>query len=311
MKSLPIHNEQFEQYYRDFARFIKTKGYSRGKNTNYANHAREFMFFIENLGISRIQEVKATEIIAYHDYLKERPNQRREGGLSDSVIKGQLFALRLFFDYLLDMEVIESSPARLPKFQLSKYKERNILTVEEIKLLYAQCENKRDVAIISVAYGCGLRRSEMYNLNTTDVQFHKGTLTVRDGKGGKSRTIPVSDVVIRNLKEYIIYERPRYFRNNKFEESHAFFINNVGTRMKADKLNDRLKELIQKTNNEQMIAKEITLHCLRHSIATHLLDNGATIEFVQGFLGHSDIDTSHIYSKRRKRQTAILESFGG
>jgi len=310
MKQLPIYNELFEQLYRDFARFIKTKGYSRGKNTNYANHAREFMFFIESNGIDSIKDVKAKEIIAYHDYLKERPNQRREGGLSDSLIKGQLFALRLFFDYLLDMEIIESSPARLPKFQLNKYKQRNILTVDEVKILYSQCECKRDVAIISLAYGCGLRRSEMFNLNTNDIQLYRGTLTVRDGKGGKSRTIPVSDMMLKNIKDYIIYERPKYILNNMLEESPAFFINNNGNRMKADKLNERLKELIGKTYNEKIIAKGITLHCLRHSIATHLLDKGATIDFVQNFLGHSDIDTSHIYAKRRKLQTALLETFG-
>lgn len=310
MKHLPIHNEQFEQYYRDFAQYIKTKGYSRGK-ASYANQAREFLFFIESIGFSRIQEIRATEIIAYHDYLKERPNQRKEGGLSDSMIKGHLFALRLLFDYLLDSEVIDSSPARLPKFQLSKGKERNVLTVEEIKILYAQCESKRDVAIISLAYGCGLRRSEMYKLNTTDVLLHKGMLVIRDSKNGKSRTIPLSNSVVTSLKEYIIYERPKYFRNNKFNEGHAFFINNFGMRMKADKLNTRLKELILKTENRIMIGKEITLHCMRHSIATHLIDNGATIEFVQGFLGHSDIDTSHIYAKRRKRQTAVLTAFGG
>jgi site-specific recombinase XerD len=133
---------------------------------------------------------------------------------------------------------------------------------------------------------------------------------VRDGKGGKSRTIPVSDMMLKNIKDYIIYERPKYILNNMLEESPAFFINNNGNRMKADKLNERLKELIGKTYNEKIIAKGITLHCLRHSIATHLLDKGATIDFVQNFLGHSDIDTSHIYAKRRKLQTALLETFG-
>jgi integrase/recombinase XerD len=309
MKHLPIHNEQFEQYYKDFAKHIKTKGYSRG-NACYANQVREFLFFMESLEFSRIQDVKAIEIIAYHDYLKERPNQRREGGLSDSMIKGHLFALRLFFDYLLDMEIIDASPARLPKFQLNNTKEREILTVEEIKILYDQCENKRDIALISLAYGCGLRRGEVYKLNTTDVFLHKGMLVIRDSKFHKSRAIPMSDTVIKNLKEYIIYERPKYFKDGQFDASHAFFINNIGTRMKSDKLNERVKELILKSKNDEMIKKEITLHCLRHSIATHLLDNGAKIEFVQQFLGHSGMDTSHHYAKRRKRQTAILQAFG-
>jgi integrase/recombinase XerD len=309
MKSLPIHNQQFETYYTDFARYIKTKGYGRGK-CSYASHAREFLFFIESCGINRIQEVTAINIIAYHDYLKERPNQRTEGGLCDSVIKSHLFALRLFFDHLLDLEIVDSCPARLPKFQLNKSKERIPLTIEEIKILYAQCETKRDIALISIAYGCGLRRGELHKLNTNDVLLHKGMLIVRDGKGGKSRVVPMSDVIVRNLKDYIIYERPKYLLKSHFRENNAFFINGVGTRMYDNNLNGRLKELVRKANNPEMDSKQITLHHLRHSIATHLLDNGATIEFVQKFLGHSQIDTSHLYSKRRKRQTSILQQFG-
>ena len=221
------------------------------------------------------------------------------------MIRHHLFSMRLFFDYLLETGEIQSSPARLPKFQIGKANERNICTVEEILQLYAACETKRDKALLSIAYGCGLRRTEIQNLNTTDVLLHKGMLIVREGKGNKSRTVPLSNNVIKDLKEYLIYERAKYFLQNNFEDTPAFFINNTGTRMLGDKLNGRLKELILKTNNAKLIRKEITLHCLRHSIATHLIDKGASIEFVQQLLGHAEIDTAHLYSKRRKQQLKI------
>ena len=305
MKSLPIHSSYFEQLLREFDKEIKTKEYSNGSSM-YPRCVREFLFFLENIGLSSIKEVKATEIIAYYEYLRERPNQRKEGGLSDSMIRHHLFSLRLFFDYLLETGQIENSPARLPKFQIGKYKERNICSIEEMRQIYEVCETKRDRALISIAYGCGLRRSEIEKLNTSDVLMHKGILVVREGKGGKYRTIPLSNNSLKDLKEYIIYERPKYFSSGQFEQSQAFFISNKGLRIQGDDHNQRLKYLIEKTQNPELLGKEITLHCLRHSFATHLLDNGASIEFVQKLLGHSEIDTAHIYSKKRKQRLALM-----
>jgi site-specific recombinase XerD len=305
MLGLPLHNKHFEELYKEFDRFVVTKNYGKGKSKMYQACVREFLFFIETKGFVTIQQIKASEIIAYYEYIRERPNQRREGGLSESMIRHHLFSMRLFFDYLLETGEIQSSPARLPKFQIGKANERNICTVEEILQLYDACETKRDKALLSIAYGCGLRRTEIQNLNTTDVLLHKGMLIVREGKGNKSRTVPLSNNVIKDLKEYLIYERAKYFLQNNFEDTPAFFINNTGTRMLGDKLNGRLKELILKTNNAKLIRKEITLHCLRHSIATHLIDKGASIEFVQQLLGHAEIDTVHLYSKRRKQQLKI------
>jgi site-specific recombinase XerD len=302
MLSLPLHNKHFEELYKEFDVFIVTKNYGKGKSKMYQACVREFLFFIETKGFVTIQQVKASEIIAYYEYISQRPNQRREGGLSDSMIRQHLFSLRLFFDYLLETEEIQNSPARLPKFQRGAYKERNICTLDEIKLLYSFCETKREKALLSIAYGCGLRRTEIQNLNTTDVLLHKGVLIVREGKGNKSRSVPLSDNVIKDLKEYIVYERAKYFNQNNQESSPSFFISNTGNRMSGQALNDSLKAIIQRTENAELIRKEITLHCLRHSIATHLIDKGANIEFVQGLLGHSEIDTAHLYSKRRKQQ---------
>ena len=81
--------------------------------------------------------------------------------------------------------MIENSPVRLPKFQIGKYKEMNICSIEEMRQIYEVCEMKRDIALISIAYGCGLRRSKIEKLNTVDVLLHKGVLVVREGKGGK------------------------------------------------------------------------------------------------------------------------------
>lgn len=306
MKHLPLNNPHFEALYKDFDVFVIAKGYRQGKSQMLQSCVREFLFFIEIQGFTTIQQVKAPQIVSYYDYLRERPNQRRDGGLSESMIRHHLYSLRLFFDHLVDSEELDNSPERLPKFQLGKYKERNLCTIEEIKQMYEVCKNKKERALLGIAYGCGLRRSEIQNLNTTDVLLHKGVLIVREGKNSKSRTVPISDNVIKDLKEYIIYERSKDFTAKNYEESPSFFLNKIGKRMAGDKHNNVLREIIHRTQNPELIRKEITLHCLRHSIATHLMDNGASIEFVQQLLGHAEIDTAHLYSKRRKQQMKIL-----
>jgi site-specific recombinase XerD len=305
MKNLPINNPEFERLYREFADFIRLKGYSRGKNTSYPSNVREFLFFIENRGVTEINKVVAFDVVQYYEYIRERPNQRREGGLSESMISGHLFSLRLFFDYLMDMGEVTASPAHLPKLNIGKSDQRQILTIPEVKEVDNACISKMEKALIAVAYGCGLRRTEIELLDTSDIIFSKGVLIVREGKGGKSRTVPLSDTGVKTLREYIVNERPALFAEEGVETTPSLFLNKIGKRMKGDHCGEILKVILERTQNPAILSKNITLHCLRHSIATHLLDNGAEIEFVQEFLGHSMMDTSTIYSRRRKHRLNI------
>jgi site-specific recombinase XerD len=301
MKHLPLNNPAYEKFYSEFADFIRLKGYSGGKDTSYAAQVREFLFFIETRGVDNIKNVTALEVIEYQEYIRERPNQRREGGLSESMIRHHLYSLRMFFDYLIDMGEVEGSPAHLPKFSIGRGKQREVLTVEEIKEVNAACQTKMEKALIAIAYGCGLRRTEIELLDVNEVILSQGILVVRKGKGGKSRTIPLSDGGIKTLREYLVEERPRLFAEDRMESTPAFFIHR-GERMRGEQLGELLKAILFRTQNPVILGKDITLHCLRHSIATHLLDNGAAIEFVQEFLGHEEIDTSALYSKRRKQR---------
>ena len=305
MKHLPLHNVLFQELYNEFVCYVKTKGYSRGEKSYYPSCVREFLFFLEDRKVFEISSVTAIDVMAYRVYLSMRPSRCKRGKLSDSMIKCHLFSLRLFFDYLEETEVLECSPMYLSKFVINEYKERNILTTNEIHELYTVCASGQDKAIISLAYGCGLRRSEIEKLDIADVHIQQGVVLVRDGKWHKNRTVPMSNGILSNLKDYIINERMNLFNHAQSPE-HSLFINSKGQRLKGSNMNSRLKQLIQSTNNKQMISKEITLHCLRHSIATHLLDNGATIEFVQRFLGHCTIDTALIYAKKRKQRQRIL-----
>ncbi|MGB3947572.1 MAG: tyrosine-type recombinase/integrase [Bacteroidia bacterium] len=307
MKGLPIYNEEYVKLLDEFTVAVSAQGYSAGREPIYPTMIREFLFFCENKAIESISDIKARDVLDYLDYLRERPNQCRAGGLSDSVLRQQQYSLRLFFDHFVETGLLLSSPVHLPKFGAFKYNERKPLSVEEVAVIKKHCRGYADKAILALAYGCGLRRTEIERLNIGDVLLNGGMLTVRKGKYSKSRTIGLSDNIIRDLRAYVVYERTsiaqRFNTNNK-----AFLLNRIGGRLMGQDIHTRLKRLVKSTGDKNLITKQVCLHVLRHSIATHLLDNGAGIEFVKEFLGHEELDTTHLYTKRRKRQKLIQRS---
>jgi integrase/recombinase XerD len=299
MLSLPLYNDNLLNLFYEFKDLLRAKGLVTADMR--LGRIREFLFFLECKGLTDVKKIKATDILMYCEYLKERPNQRRGGGLSEITMKGHLATIGIFFEYLTDAGYRANSPMRVLRFSNKDYKERELLTVEEVKKVYDVCSNKRERAIVALAYGCGLRRAEIASLNISDIIFGKGMLTVREGKGNKSRVVPLSDSVIKDLREYLIYERDFYLE----EGTHvsAFLLNDIGQRIMNNHLSTMFRRIFIRTG----IRKQITLHCLRHSLATHLLDKGADIEFVKEILGHSSIDTTHIYSKKRKQKLKVIK----
>jgi integrase/recombinase XerD len=150
----------------------------------------------------------------------------------------------------------------------------------------------RDRAMLSIFYGCGLRRNEVVHLDINDIHFEKSLLHVRKAKGYKERIVPVTKQSIQHLQNYLYDARP-YFCNDKNE---AFFVTQSGKRLGGQVMLIRLKQLIQLTGNAELMQKEIHLHTLRHSIATHLLQNGMRLERIKEFLGHGSLDSTQIYT---------------
>lgn len=299
-----IQNPSFQSLFNDFDSYVRARNYKQGRGTMYQSAIREFLMWLETSGISNIKEVTSKEAVSYLEYLSTRPNQRKEGTLSDKTIKFQLFALGLFMQNLLENKKIESG-FYIPSYGGGIEKPRNILTVEEIKMVYEHCENDLQRALLSVAYGCGLRRAEIMVLNTRDVQFTTGMLIVRDGKGNKRREVPMSNTVVGYLKKYLIGERYQKLVG-KIQIEDAFFIHDNGKRMTGEHLNNTLKKMMEQTGKYELVKKEITLHCLRHSIASHLADNNAGIDFISRFLGHAEINTTYIYATKNKKRKPVV-----
>ncbi len=289
-------------HYENFVAYIKTRAY-KGLN-NYTSPVKEFLIWTESSGIIRVNDLSSELLNKYYQHLISRPNKRNAGSLSQSSIYGHFHALNLFFELLLLNGSLKQSFV-LPSFNKADKKQREILSPAEIIEIRDNCINPFERNLINIGYGCGLRRSEMVNLNVQDVLFAKGYLIVKEGKNGKRREVPMTDAMITEAKDYIFNFRPLLLGRSD-NVMAAFFINGFGQRSNGNALNAALKKIIRRTGNSSIINKNISLHSLRHSIATHLQEAGAGLEFIRDFLGHSEIDTSLIYLVRRKKRITIL-----
>lgn len=288
------------ELYKEYDQLILAKGYkTTGDSKMYQSCLREFLSWLEVNGVSKVKHITTELMGQYTDYIVNRPKFTSAGTLSQSMLNKHFFSIRIFFDYLLDAKILDRV-VHLPSYYKAEINSRHILTIAEVKELYDNCTSKVEKAMLSIVYGCGLRRNEIEQLNCRDIQFSRGVLIVVNGKGNKSREIAMSDAVIKYLKDYLINERDTMLSNqNRLE--HAFLINKNGNRMSGASANNLLKKIIERTENEDIIEKKITLHCLRHTISTHLIEQGAEMNYVREFLGHTLIDTVHLYAKRRKR----------
>ena len=240
--------------------------------------------FINEVG-KPLQTISKKDIDAYANYLETRPNYRRSGGLSSSMLRHYLYGLKVFFNWCEQTGKILLNPMSGYPLPVVENMERMILTRLEMSRLYEACEDHLDKSLLGIYYGCGLRRSEGEALNGKDIDFENGLLYVRKGKGGKRRVVPLSDGVRWDLLRYYRDERDGH-------DQEAFMLNKSGRRMRGSTSNKRLKVLLSKAG----IMKSITLHSLRHSIATHLLHQGLSLEQVRDFLGHANLETTQIYT---------------
>lgn len=252
-------------------------------------YLREFLSYLESNKIFTINQVTPKEIADYNDYLKAKKSQRTGKALKQKSIYDHMRNLQQYLGYLLEIEVIKSNPASHLKFTaVSENVERFIFSQDQIQALY-QVANLEEKAILNIGYGCGLRVQEMSDLNKEDIRFSENLVIVQKGKNSKRRLVPISDKIKTELEEFIFSTE---------EKQKELFINNKQRRMQEWTFNSTLKNLIKKAklNLNETQLNTIGIHNLRHSIATHLLQNGMKLEQVQKFLGHSHIESTEIYT---------------
>ncbi len=201
--------------------------------------------------------------------------------------------LRSFFDYLVFEGHRNDNPTSLLETPKIGRKLPDTLSTEEIDLLLSQIDlshpqGERNRTMLETLYGCGLRVSELIHLKISDLFFKEGFIRVI-GKGNKQRFIPINETNQRYINTYV--SQIRNHSNLKKGEEDILFLNRRGNRLTRNMVFMILKELVVKSG----IAKKISPHTLRHSFATHLLENGADLRSIQQMLGHESITTTEIY----------------
>ena len=279
----------------DFRRELVNLGYSKTAINNYPKYAQNLLDHIKETP----QKITDIHIKNYHEYLKIKPNQRRKGIISTSHIYSQLLAIKLYFEYLERTRNIKQNPYNLRIKQPTK-KERIVFTQEEIELLYKNTQNLEEKTILHLCYGCGLRRSEAQDLNIKDVNFEQKLLFVRKGKGKKRRVIPLTEAIVKDLKDYFSYTEIV-----RKENEESFLVNIYGNKIKGENMYTLFKRILKRT--QSLKPENYCLHSLRHSIATHLLENEMSIEMVRDFLGHSQLVSTQIYTRINFLKTKLQE----
>jgi integrase/recombinase XerD len=309
MKHLPIQSNSYKYILQSFKEWLDVLGYADTTVYGMPNQIKEFLYYLEKNNITHVNKIENKHIKAHYRELKQRTNTRLGGGLSNSYLNKHLQALQKFSDYLR-----QSGRLQLPKLYIPSEEDNHqikyVLTQEETQQIYKATDlyptdteriapwmyealALRDKAMLTIFYACGLRRNEAVHFDISDIHADKNYIHVRKGKNYKERIVPINTTGINHLQNYLYESRPRFIRNEKEE---AFFISQRGLRMNGQSMLLRIKLLIQRVDNAELQSKEIGLHTLRHSIATHLLQNGMKLEAIAKFLGHSSLESTQIYT---------------
>lgn len=310
MKKLALKTTNYNYLEKAFKEWLDILGYVPATVYGLPIAAREFLHFLERQDCREINQLTSKHIKDYYAYLTSRSSERQGGALSTNYINHHFWALEKFFEFLH-----HKGTQNLPEVNLKRLKvntlQREILSETEIKELYQIAENQdyhtqkqealvyQDKVMLTLYYGCGLRRSEGINVNVDDINFDTRILHVKKGKNSKQRLIPFNKTASKYLQDWV-YEYRTLLVKDKTEPK--LFINWQGKPLTGGTLNNRLQRLIAQSENIQLKEKNITLHSLRHSIATHLLANGMDIQKVQRFLGHSSLETTQIYTHLLEQQ---------
>lgn len=289
---------QLAQAYRTY---LLRLGYQSKSCRSRYQYACEFLHWLEQRGERDIREIDKRTLDAYYAHIRTRPNKtpyRGRDRLSDKTTHSHMRNVSALLEMLLQEGRLPHNPMSGVTLQApGRSAERMVLTEQEIKALYASCTTARDRAILSLGYGCGLRVGELRRCNVEDIRMEEQIVIVPQGKGNKRRVIPMSAGVITDLRRYQREERPQLIAGQDYDpKDGAYMLNSRGGRMQPWTYNSRLQDLIERTQDPELGGKQITMHNLRHSIATHLLARGTGVDQVRQFLGHSQLETTQVYT---------------
>lgn len=282
-----------ERILEDFINYLSVeKGLARNTLESYQRDLNKFLQYLKRSEIQGFENASRKNI---SQYLMEQ----KQNGLAATTVNRNLASIRSFCHFLLKEGLIEENPAIELESPRTEKKLPSVLSFNDVELLLNQPDltsftGKRDKAMLELLYATGIRVSELVSLDLNSVNIKMGFLRC-DGKGNKERMIPLGSMSIKSMEDYLQKSRPKLI---KLKDERALFINQHGKRLTRQGFWKILKKYALKAGIQEII----TPHTLRHSFATHLLENGADLRSVQEMLGHADISTTQIYTHiSRKR----------
>lgn len=277
----------------DFAHYLRVEqGLAENSVTSYTQELRNFAQYLTPKKITDFKRVDRLQVMAYLSALTAAGKSR------NSVIHA-VSALRKFYRYLVQTHQLTDNP--MANVAAPKHAQHlpAVLTVAEVDRLLAAPDTSdkyglRDRAILEVMYATGLRVSELVHLKLADLHLEMGLIQTL-GKGDKERIIPIGDVASDWINQYLAHSRPVLLKQRT---SPYLFLNAHGGGLSRQSIWQKIKRYVALAD----IQKDVTPHTLRHSFATHILENGADLRVVQELLGHADITTTQIYTHISKKR---------
>lgn len=265
----PLNEEQREALVA-FDKYMRAKRYSDSTIKVYGEAVRTFLKFYATKDLYSFENLDIQNFNNQYILAKQLSNS-----FQNQVVNGLKLFFRVVQNRNIDIDIIER-PRR-------EHKLPNVLSKEEIKAILSAPRNIKHRMMLTLIYACGLRRSELLNLTLKDIYSDRNLLHIRLAKGKKDRIVPISDKLIASLREYYLAYKPKRW---------LFEGQTIGEQYSEKSLQNVLKQSLAKAR----ITKPATLHWLRHSYATHLLENGTDLRYIQELLGHRSSKTTEIYT---------------
>ena len=277
----PLSDEHIIEL-KKFKNYLLSKRYSPSTIKTYSESITTFLRFFISKPIS---EINHNDLIEFNNLYIIQKN------LSNSFQNQVVNAVKLFFQIVENKKLIVElihRPRREKKLP-------NVLSKEEVKAILEAPKNIKHQAMLSLIYACGLRRSELLNLTLKDIQSDRNLLLIKQAKGKKDRVVPISSKLIEMLRTYYKIWKPKTWLFEGQAEN---------TKYSEKSLENVLKQSLVKAK----ITKKVSLHWLRHSYATHLLESGTDLRYIQELLGHNSSRTTEIYTHVSTRNLQLIRS---
>mgnify|MGYP001489888048 FL=1 len=276
-----------DTHYQDYLTMLRVeRNVSPQTIDAYKRDINQYLGYLNDSGIKNLSKIKSNHI---RDYIRVL----NDGGMAPASISRIISSIRSYHKYLSSENILDKNPVLVINNPKLPKKLPDVLSEREISLIIGSIDEssqfyQRDKAIIEMLYSCGIRVSEICNLEMSNLFLEDELIRVM-GKGNKERLLPLGNRSRIYLDNYLLNSRLKYIKKTK---SSFVFVSRNGNQLTRAMVNIILNKWVDISG----LRKSVSPHKLRHSFATHLLEGGADLRFVQALLGHSDISTTQIYT---------------